>query len=95
MVCFPRFMEQSELRPARESSTAKSGPESTKVLQAEVRWRRHLAVMSFAMIAATFVLCSGFVLQCYRTKAAWYAPVFWPSSILAKGPLKADWGNAF
>lgn len=58
-------------------------------------WRRHLSAATFVVTAVIFVLCSGFVMQCYRTKAAWYTPVFWPSPLLPKGPLKVDWGNAF
>lgn len=61
----------------------------------EVNWRQYFAALWFVALAAMMVFCSGFVMQCYRVKAPWYAPTFWPSPHLPKGALKVDWGNMF
>lgn len=74
---------------------AGAGAEASRVSEWEARWRPRFELASFVLLAAAMVYCSGFVLQCYRSKNSWYAPTFWPSSRLQRGPLKLDWGNMF
>lgn len=57
--------------------------------------REYFMVLLFSVLAVLMVFCSGLVMECYRTKAAWYAPTFWPGAHLPKGPLKVDWGIMF
>lgn len=102
LVRFPVSSEQIRCGPVysldENRSTTKVCPgknSEDNISEGDAWWRRHLAAASFAVTALIFVLCSGFVMQCYRTKAGWYAPAFWPSPLLPKGPLKVDWGNAF
>ncbi|KAL8429358.1 hypothetical protein Efla_001196 [Eimeria flavescens] len=61
----------------------------------EAKWRQYLARASFTLLAVVMVFCCGLVMQCYRNKASWYAPVFWPNPQLPKGPIKVDWGTMF
>lgn len=72
-----------------------SDSEDAQEERAAEKWRQYFAVASFAVLAVVMTFCSGLVMQCYRSKAAWYAPTFWPSPHLRRGPLKVDWGNMF
>eukprot|EP00922_Rhytidocystis_sp_ex-Travisia-forbesii_P057075 GHVS01084530.1.p1 GENE.GHVS01084530.1~~GHVS01084530.1.p1 ORF type:complete len:479 (+),score=81.81 GHVS01084530.1:152-1588(+) len=46
-----------------------------------------LVVLFIAMVTAVF--------HCYRIKATWYLPTFWPPAGYVSGPLRVDRGNEF
>ncbi|KAL8275549.1 hypothetical protein Esti_000500 [Eimeria stiedai] len=77
--------------------SAQSLPDDAGWKEAErgIKWRHYFSVSSYTLLAVLMVFCCGFVMHCYRSKAAWYAPTFWPDPNLPTGPLKADWGNMF
>ncbi|CDJ61733.1 hypothetical protein, conserved [Eimeria maxima] len=79
LVRFPGSSEQVGRRPLAcpdgdaSIPDMRPGKSTEGILHSEgdARWQRLLAAASFAVTALIFVLCSGFVMQCYRTKAAW------------------------
>ena len=89
------FVEGRGKAANNAATTTENVPDIPRISDRERRWSQYFAIVLFALMASLFVLCSGFVMQCYRAKAAWYAPRFWPSPHLPKGPLKVDRGNAF
>ncbi|KAL8436394.1 hypothetical protein ACSSS7_001794 [Eimeria intestinalis] len=66
-----------------------------EVTEGGIKWRHYFELSSYTLLAVLMMFCCGFVMHCYRSKAGWYAPTFWPDPKLPTGPLKADWGNMF
>eukprot|EP00922_Rhytidocystis_sp_ex-Travisia-forbesii_P059549 GHVS01088304.1.p1 GENE.GHVS01088304.1~~GHVS01088304.1.p1 ORF type:complete len:706 (-),score=170.62 GHVS01088304.1:218-2065(-) len=56
------------------------------------RWSGMLSVVCLVII---FIAMVATVFHCFRIKAAWYAPTFWPPYDYITGPLRADRGNEF